>query len=72
MFESFIRFLITVLLIGLCVFLAIWVAGIVGLVIPHQVVVILYAIAVLVCILIAWRFFGSALTGSWFPPAPPR
>lgn len=71
MFEAFIRFLITVLLIGLCVFLAIWVAGILGLVIPHQVVVILYAIAVLICILIAWRFFGGYVSAGWFNP-PPR
>ena len=70
MFENFIRFLITILAIGLCVVLAIWVAGILGLVIPQQAMVILYAIAVLICVLIAWRFFGGYISGPWFSPPP--
>lgn len=70
MFERFIRFLIAILLIGACVFLLVWVLGIVGLVIPHTIVMIFYAIAVLVCILIAWRFFG-AYVGNPFGPLPP-
>lgn len=70
MFERFIRFLIAILLIGLCVFLLIWVLGILGIVIPHTVVVILSAIAVLIVILIAWRFFGSYV-GNPFGPLPP-
>lgn len=67
MFEAFIRFLITILLIALCVFLLIWVLGIIGIHIPGMVMNIIYAIAVLVVILIAYRFFSPYLSG-WFPP----
>lgn len=68
MFERFIRFLIAILLIALCVFLLVWVLGIAGIAIPHTVIQILYAIAVLICILVAWRFFGEFLSNPFSPP----
>lgn len=70
MFESFIRFLIAILVVALCVFLLVWVLGIVGLGLPPTVVKIIYAIAVLVCILIAWRFFGGYISNPFNPPPP--
>ncbi len=68
MFERFIRFLIGILLVGLCVFLLVWTLGIVGIHIPQTVMMILYAIAVLLCILMAWRFFGGYLSNPFIPP----
>ncbi len=65
MFAAFIRFLITILLIALCVVLLIWVLGIVGIHFPPMVINIVYAIAVLVVLLMAYKFF-SPYWGDWF------
>ena len=55
MFEAVIRFLITLCLIALCVFLFIWVLGMLGIVIPSKVLTILNVIAALVAILFLVR-----------------
>lgn len=65
MFESFIRFLITILLIGLCVVLLIWVLGVVGIHLPAMVIQIIYAIAVLICILFLVRLLQPYWGGWW-------
>lgn len=64
MFEAFIRFLIAVLLIGLCVVLFIWVLNLVGLSLPPMVINIIYGIAVLIVLLFAYRFFKPYLPTS--------
>jgi hypothetical protein len=68
MFENFIRFLIFIACVAACYFLAIWVMGELGIVLPHMVLVCIMVIAVLIIILTAWRMFGSVLSGSWFGP----
>ena len=69
MFEAFIRFLIAVVLVVACYYLAVWVIGMMGIAIPHMVEVCIFVIAVLVVILLAWRTFGGLLGGiTLFPP----
>lgn len=55
MVEAVIRFLITVCLIALCVFLCLWVFSQVGIVIPAMVVRIIWIVAALVAILFLVR-----------------
>lgn len=66
MFEAFIRFLVTILMIALCVVLLIWVLGIVGIHFPPMVLQIIYAIAVLICVLFLVRFL-QPYWGGWWP-----
>lgn len=67
MFQAFIRFLISVLVIGLCVVLFVWVLGIVGIHLPVMAINILYAIAALVCLLFLFRLL-SPYMGEWWKP----
>lgn len=69
MFEAFIRFLITILIIALCVFLFIWVMGIIGITFPPMVMKIIYAIAALVCLLFLVQFLRPHW-GGWWGPKP--
>ena len=72
MFENFIRFLIALVLIVACYFIAIWVLGELGIVIPAMVLLCLKIIAVLIVILFAWRVFGGLLGGfTLWPPRQP-
>ena len=73
MVDTIFRFLITIVLIALLFFLCIWVFGAIGIMIPPMVEKMLYVLAVLVVLLIAWRFFGGFLGASWGwwgPPGP--
>ena len=71
MFENFIRFLIAIVLIAACYFILIWVLGELGIAIPAMVLVCLKIVAVLIVILLAWRVFGSLLSGfTLWPPKP--
>ncbi|HUD11674.1 MAG TPA: hypothetical protein VMS08_04655 [Candidatus Saccharimonadia bacterium] len=73
MVESLFRFLITLVLLALLFFLTIWVLGELGIIIPAMVMVCLKILAVLIVLLIAWRFFGGYLGswgGNWFGPGP--
>ena len=60
MVEALFRFLITLVLLALFFFLAIWVLGELGIIIPAMVMVCLKVLAVLIVLLVAWRFFGGA------------
>lgn len=71
MVEAFFRFLIAILLIALCVFLLLYVLGVVGIHIPPMVVNIIYALALVFILLLAWRFFGGYVSNPFNPP-PPR
>jgi hypothetical protein len=72
MFENFIRFLIAVVLIAACYWLAIWVLGSMGIILPHMVEVCIMVLAVLLIILVAWRAFGGLLGGfTLWPPRQP-
>lgn len=55
MFETVIRFLITICLIALVVYLVLWVLASVGIMIPAMVVKIVWIIAALVAILFLVR-----------------
>jgi hypothetical protein len=72
MVETIFRFLITIVVIALLFFLCIWVFGTIGIMIPPMVEKMLYVLAVLIVLLIAWRFFGGYLGGfgGWFGPGP--
>lgn len=63
MFGALIRSLIFICLLALAYYLCIWVLGAIGFAIPHQVMVILGVILVLVAILILYRlwapYFGT-------------
>ena len=77
MIDSFIRFLILLVIIAACYFLGIWVLGEMGIAIPHMVLVCIEVLAVLVIVLIAWRWFGGYVSGYSLwpprnPPAPPH
>jgi hypothetical protein len=66
MLESVIRFLITMCLIALCVFLVIWVLGAIGIVLPAMVVKIIWIIAALVAVLFLVRLL-KPYWGNYFP-----
>lgn len=66
MAEAFVRFLIAVALVALCVVLFFWVMSAVGFPIPSQVQTIIIVIAVLVCILFLFRFLRPHI-GGWLP-----
>lgn len=69
LFEAIIRALIYICFIALAYFLCIWVLGAIGLMIPHQVAIILGVILVLIAILILARLFYPFFSGyAWFPP----
>jgi len=68
MFENFIRFLVGVLLVGLCVVLFLWVLGLVGIHLPPMVINIIYAIAALICLLFLVQFLRP-YWGNWSGPA---
>jgi hypothetical protein len=55
MVEAVIRFLVTVCLIALCVFLVLWVFASVGIVLPPVVVKIIWIIVALVAVLFLIR-----------------
>ena len=62
MVEAVIKFLVTICLIALCVFLVIWVLGAVGVVLPPMVVKINWIIVALIAVLFLVRklrpYFG--------------
>jgi hypothetical protein len=66
MLEAVIRFLITMCLIALCVFLVIWVLGAIGIVLPAMVIKIIWIIAALVAVLFLVRLL-KPYWGSYFP-----
>lgn len=66
MLEAVIRFLITICLIALCVFLVIWVLGAIGIVLPPMVVKIIWIIAALVAVLFLVRLLRP-YWGNYFP-----
>ncbi|TXH32071.1 MAG: hypothetical protein E6Q98_25805 [Rhodospirillaceae bacterium] len=66
MLEAVIRFLITMCLIALCVFLVIWVLGAIGIVLPAMVVKIIWIIAALVAVLFLVRLL-KPYWGNYFP-----
>lgn len=66
MLEAVIRFLITMCLIALCVFLVIWVLGAIGIVLPPMVVKIIWIIAALVAVLFLVRLLRP-YWGNYFP-----
>ena len=67
MFESVIRALIGICLLAVCYFLILWVLGVIGLAIPHQVATILLVIIVLIATLILYRAVIAPYWGKWFP-----
>lgn len=64
MVEAVFRFLIAVLLIALCVYVVIWVLGIVGIVAPATVINILIGIAIIVALLYLYRLLRPHLPTS--------
>ena len=66
MFEALIKTLISIALLVLCVFLVIWFLAEIGLALPAMVVHIFYVIAVLIAILIIYRWLVSPYWGSWW------
>jgi hypothetical protein len=66
MLEAVIRFLITMCLIALCVFLVIWVLGALGIVLPAMVIKIIWIIAALVAVLFLVRLL-KPYWGNYFP-----
>jgi hypothetical protein len=66
MLEAVIRFLITMCLIALCVFLVIWVLGAIGIVLPAMVIKIIWIIAALVAVLFLVRLL-KPYWGNYFP-----
>jgi hypothetical protein len=66
MLEAVIRFLITMCLIALCIFLVIWVLGAVGIILPAMVVKIIWIIAALVAVLFLVRLLRP-YWGRYFP-----
>jgi hypothetical protein len=63
--EVFIRALITLCVIVLCVFLALWVLAELGIVLPAMVVKILWVIVVLLAVLYLLRALGAAGWKLW-------
>jgi hypothetical protein len=55
MFEAFMRLLLFILGVALCIVLAVWVLDIVGFVIPATAIKIIIAMAVIVVIIYAYR-----------------
>jgi hypothetical protein len=61
MVERVITALIYIAVIVGLVWLAVWVLGMLGIVIPGTVMNVIWVIIVLVCILVAWRAFKGTL-----------
>lgn len=55
MVEAVIRFLITICVVALCLFLVLWVFAAIGIIIPPTVVKILWIIAALIAVLFLVR-----------------
>lgn len=68
MFVAFIRFLISILVVALCVFLLIWVLGIIGISFPPVVIKIIWAIGALVCLLMLVQFLRPHWGDWWQKP----
>jgi hypothetical protein len=66
MIEALIKFLISLCVLVLCVFLVLWVTEAIGLLIPVMVVKIIWVIVALIAILLLVRFLRP-FVGSWFP-----
>lgn len=73
MFGAFVRTLIAILLLALAYYLLVWVLSVIGLGLPHAVMVIIAALFVLVGILIIYRFWAPYIGGVnwWGGPGPP-
>ena len=65
MVERVIKFLITVVVICMLGWLCIWVLGEMGIMIPAMIIHGMIVLAVLIILLIAWRFFGGYLGTGW-------
>jgi hypothetical protein len=63
MVEAVIRGLIYLILIAICIFLVIWVLGIIGIVIPDTIVKLIYVIGVLIALLVIYRIAKAAGAG---------
>lgn len=66
MFEAFIKALISIGLLVICVYLGLWFVAGLGLGIPGVVINIVWMIVVLICVLIIYRLFKPWISG-WFP-----
>lgn len=66
MVEAVIRSLIAICFAVLCVVLILWVLGTIGLMIPQNVVHIIFVILALICILIIYRML-KPVAGGWLP-----
>jgi hypothetical protein len=71
MVDRFFRFLVAILLVGLCVVLLIYVLGVIGIHIPAMVLNIIYALAVVIVLWTAWRYFGGYVSNPFTPPPTP-
>jgi hypothetical protein len=69
-FEAVIKTLITIAVIVLCMWLALWALQEIGLAIPAMVVHILWVIVILIAILVIVRLLVSPYWSSWW--GPPR
>lgn len=61
MVEKVIRALILLVALAICIYLVIWVLGVIGLTIPAAIIPLIWVMAVLVALLILWRAFGGSL-----------
>lgn len=66
MIEAVIKFLISVCLLVLVVFLVIWVFEAIGLMIPAMVIKIIWVVVALIAILLLVRFLRP-YAGGWLP-----
>ena len=71
MVNRFFQFLVALLLIALCVFLLIYVLGVIGIHIPAMVLNIIYALAVVIILWTAWHYFGGYVSNPFSTPPPP-
>ena len=61
MVEKILRALILLCALAICVYLVIFVLGVIGLTIPAAIIPIIWVIALLIALLILWRAFGGSL-----------
>lgn len=61
MVEKVIRALIVLCLLVICVYLVIWVFGVLGIAIPAGIIPIMWVIVILLALLYLWRAFGADL-----------
>lgn len=73
MIGQFIRALIYICCLALCFYLAVWVLGVLGIILPAMVQKILVVIFILMCVLVLWQLFAGHLGGiNWWGRQPPK